>query len=57
MEKRDLINILSKVKNHEMDVDEAVLKFKLEPFSDETIQTFQDFSSITVFDQNNVIGA
>jgi hypothetical protein len=30
---------------------------KLEPFSDETIQTFQDFSSITVFDQNNVIGA
>ena len=31
MEKRDLINILSKVKNHEMDVDEAVLKFKLEP--------------------------
>ena len=34
MEKRDLINILSKVKNHEMDVDEAVLKFKLEPFSD-----------------------
>ena len=30
---------------------------KLEPYSEETINGFQDFSSITVFDQNNVIGA
>lgn len=34
MEKRDLIEILSKVKAQEMDIEEALLKFKLEPFSD-----------------------